>query len=808
MRNDFRSTAVLALFVGSGCAALIYEVVWFHLLTLVVGATGVSLAILLGSFMGGMCLGSVCWPRLAPGDRHPLKVYAVLEVGIAICGLLLLLILPRTGDLYWSLAGHGPAGITWRGLVAGALLLPPTFLMGATLPAVARWGEVSRVGLSRLGFYYGANTFGAVLGTLAAGFVLLRLFDVNVATGAAMAINLVVAAVAWQLARGDEWSAQATAARPNDLQPGSKLVYGVVAMSGLTALGAEVVWTRLLALLFGATVYAFSIILAVFLTGLGLGSFAGSSFARRAQRPGIALAVCQLLLVLAIPFGAFVIIDVLPYFLAERDPSRSIWLRMSMDLFRASLAMLPAAILWGASFPLAVAAAGGGQKDAGSLVGRVYAANTVGAIFGSALFALALLPGLGTQGAQQLLTGIVALSGVSLLFVELNSDSQPSGETASSPGFGGACATAAVVMAAAGVLAVSVPAVPNGLLAFGRNVYSWNWPSEYYYASEGLDAAVVVSQRPDGPVNFHVSGKTVASNSELDLRIERMLGHLPAMAHGQPKSVLVIGCGAGVTAGSLLLHPSVERIVICEIEKNVPDAASQFFSEENYGVITDPRTVVIHDDARHFLASTDEKFDIITTDPIHPWVRGAAALYTSDFFETCREHLHPGGVVAQWVPFYETSMEAAKCEIATLVKTFPNCTIWNSNLTGGGYDVVVLAKQSREPLNVLHMTRHHQYHGPLFRSLRQVGLVTLDDFRKAYVGRGSDLGDWLSDAQINRDSNLRLQYLAGLAPDQQVADEVVAGMVQHMRAAQSIQYVGGTDDNATQVVPAGRFTVQ
>lgn len=792
---------VPVLFIGSGCAALIYEVVWFHLLSLVVGASGVSLAILLGSFMGGMCLGSLWWPRICSQSRHPLKVYAGLEVGIAVLGLVLLLVLPKSGTIYWSLAGYGPSGIAWRGLVAAALLLPPTFLMGATLPAVARWVKVSPVGLSRLGYFYGANTFGAVLGTLAAGFWLLRVYDVNVATFAAMAINLAVAAVAYGLARQDDWTPEATDSEssPTSSAPaGAKLVFLAVAMSGLTALGAEVIWTRLLSLLFGATVYTFSIILAVFLSGLGAGSLGGSALSRRLQRPGLALAICQLLLVFAIPFSAFMIVDVLPHVFAERDPSRSIWLRMTIDLLRASAAMLPAAVLWGASFPLAVAAVGGNrsgrENDAGALVGRVYAANTVGAILGSALFALAVLPGFGTQAAQQLLTVVVAASGTLLLIAELKPTCRQTRSARLPVELG---LTGTLVLAASIVLAGFVPAVPTGLLAFGRNVDMWNWPAQYYFQSEGLDAAVVVSHRPDGPVNFHVSGKVVASNSDIDLRIERMLGHLPAMAHGQPKTALVIGCGAGVTAGSLLLHPSIERIVICEIEREVPNAAGQYFSRENYGVIDDARTTVIHDDARHFLASTDETFDVITTDPIHPWVRGAAALYTADFFRVCRKHLNPGGVVAQWVPMYETSEAAVKCEIATLVEAFPDCTIWNSHLSGGGYDVVVLATQSGRPLSAGQMASQATRDHSLWQSLGQVGLRTTADFRRSYVGRGADLGAWLQDAMINRDSNLRLQYLAGLAPDQQVANEVIVAMAGHLRSAREI---GTSSPNALQLV--------
>lgn len=404
-RDTLRQRAVLGLFVGSGCAALIYEVVWFHMLSLVIGASGISLAILLTGLMGGMCLGSVCCPKLVDPKRNPLRTYAVLEVLIAACGLVILLVLPEVGRLYWSHAGAGYSGIAFRGVLALIVLLPPTVLMGATLPAIARGVKTTPSGLSRLGFAYGANTFGAVLGSLLAGFFLLRVYDVMVATYVAAGINLAVAAIALVLSRSSATAMEAhEVSLPADPTTPPTAVYVAIGLSGMTALGAEVIWTRLLALLFGPTVYTFSIILAVFLTGIGLGSAYGAKMARHLRRPGVALAIMQLLLVLAIPLGTWMIIHVVPHVFSGRAADQSIWMRMTLDLFRGMIALLPATCLWGASFPLAVAAAARGERDTGHLVGRVYASNTVGAIGGSLMGSLVGIPLLGTQGAMQALT--------------------------------------------------------------------------------------------------------------------------------------------------------------------------------------------------------------------------------------------------------------------------------------------------------------------------------------------------------------------------------------------------------------------
>src|ERR1051325_2703580 len=189
-------SALLLLFIGAGCAALIYEVVWFQLLQLSIGSSAVSLGVLLGIFMGGMCVGSILLPRYIRPEQHPLRVYAWLELGIGVCGLLVLYLLPVVGDLYTKIAGSGTINVTLRAIVAGLFLSPPTLLMGATLPAIARWVETTPQGVSWLGFFYGGNLLGAVAGSLLAGFYLLRVYDMPTATLAAVGLNVLVAVIA------------------------------------------------------------------------------------------------------------------------------------------------------------------------------------------------------------------------------------------------------------------------------------------------------------------------------------------------------------------------------------------------------------------------------------------------------------------------------------------------------------------------------------------------------------------------------------------------------------------------------------
>ena len=786
---------LLILFVGSGCAALIYEVVWLQLLQLVIGSTAVSLGVLLGTFMGGMCAGSLLLPRLVSDRRHPLRVYAVLEVGIAVLGLAVLFAMPHVEQVYVRYAGFGPPGWLLRGAVAGVCLLPPTFLMGATLPAIARWVETGPEGVSWLGFFYSGNIAGAVFGCLLAGFYLLRVYDMATATYVACALNLIVAAIAMALASASApYEATADPATKESVgrADGGWAVYLAIALSGMSALGAEVVWTRLLSLLLGGTVYTFSLILAVFLIGLGIGSSLGALLARRADAARVALGTCQWLLTAAIAWSAFMISDSLPYWPIIPGTSPSPWYTFQLDLVRCLWAVLPPACLWGASFPLALAAVASRGQDPGRLVGGVYAANTIGAIAGALLFSLFLVPAIGTAGAERTLIGLAAVAALAVFMPLLRT----AGGRVDRRG-------AVVLVAAMGVsgcLAWSVTPVPWMLVAFGRETVSLlpqsapgivtevpEGPGDpdifCTYVGEGTNVSVAVTLTRDGVRSFHGAGKVQASTLPADMRLQRMLGHLPALVHKKPESVLVVACGAGVTAGSFVLHPDVKRIVICDIEPLVPTVVTPMFGEENYHVVDgisreNPHTVngkqvqVVYDDGRHFLRTTREKFDVITSDPIDPWVKGCAALNTVEYYQMCRDHLNPGGSVSLWIPLYESNLETTKSVIATFFQVFPNGIVWSNEREGTGYDAVLFGQVEPTVIDVDEFQRrlNRPDHQLVKQSLRDVGFGEgLDwvveegiDLLATYAGQALLLKEWSRGAQINTDRNLRLQYLAGM----------------------------------------------
>lgn len=788
---------LLILFAASGCSALIYEIVWYQLLQLVIGSTAISLGVLLATFMGGLCFGSLALPRvLARRQYHPLRVYAAIELGIGIFAILVRICMPLVDWIYVAAVGHGLSAILFRAIMCAVILLPPTILMGASLPAVARWLQTTPKGVSWLGLLYGANTAGAVFGCLLAGFYLLRVFDMASATYVAAAINASVALVSYllsrrtpdhstadgsaELAHAAEISPADSPSAPSSPRPWS--IYMTIALSGACALGAEVVWTRLLGLMLGATVYTFSIILAVFLVGIGIGSACGSLFSR-AVRSRTALGYSQLLLVLAVAWTAFMLAKSVPYWPINPLLSHDAWFTFQIDLARVIWTIFPATLLWGASFPLALAAAATRDEDPGRLVGGIYAANTAGAIAGALAFSMILIPWIGTQQCERVLILLSAASALIVLTPYVWTRRAILGSV-----------LLILSMALAGYVAATVSPVPPTLIAYGRRFMLNLHTSEILYVGEGLNSSIAISRYQDGAIQFHVSGKVEASTELYDMRLQRSLGHMAGLVHQDPHSVLIVGFGAGVTAGTFVTYPGIHRIVICEMEPLVPPTATKYFDEQNYDVMRDPSTQIVYDDARHFVLTTKEKFDIITSDPIHPWVKGSATLYSKEYFEMVKAHLNPGGVVTQWVPLYESNVETVKSEIATFFDVFPNGSVWANAVEGAGYDLFLLGQNGPTHIDVDQLQARLDSPGyeRVAQSLRDVGFTSAVDLLAIYSGQDADLRPWLADAQINRDSNLRLQYLAGMALNNTTEDAIYRDILRYRRFPSNM--ITGSED--------------
>jgi spermidine synthase len=279
------------------------------------------------------------------------------------------------------------------------------------------------------------------------------------------------------------------------------------------------------------------------------------------------------------------------------------------------------------------------------------------------------------------------------------------------------------------------------------------------------------------------------------MRLQRMLGHMTTLIPKQAKRVVVIGCGAGVTAGAVSIDPEVTDQTIAEIEPLVPKVVAKYFGEYNFHVVENPKVHVRIDDARHFLATTHEKFDAITSDPLDPWVKGAAMLYTREFFELVKKRLNPGGAVTLFVQLYESNTDAVKSEIGTFMEAFPNGVVWGNTNNGAGYDLVLLGQVEDTKIDVdaIQAKLERPEYAPVRQSLREIGMNSAVDLFSTFAGRASDLQPWLADAKINRDRDLRLQFLAGLGLNLYQSDVIYSGMLAYARRFPDELFIGSPE---------------
>ena len=483
--------------------------------------------------------------------------------------------------------------------------------------------------------------------------------------------------------------------------------------------------------------------------------------------------------------------DSLPYWPIEPSITQNPWFNFQLDFVRCLWAVLPASILWGASFPLALASVAAPGDDPGRLVGGVYGANTIGAIIGSLGIGLLFVAWLGSQHTQQIL---IAASAVSALLVLLPVKAR--GGT-SEPLTRFAVSGLVVTVAAVLLIVLAVPRVPALLVAYGRYAATRVGQAEFVYMGEGINSSVAVSRLANGTMNYHNAGKVQASSEPQDMRLQRMLGHLTTLLPANPQSVLVIGCGAGVTAGAVSVDPRVKHLVLAEIEPLVVRTVSTYFSDYNFDVVKNPKVEVHLDDARHYLLTTKEKFDAVTSDPLDPWVKGAAMLYTREFFDLVKQHLNPGGVVTLFVQLYWTNEAAVKSELATFFEAFPNGVVWANTNNGEGYDLVLQGQVAPAQINLDEMEarlRQPEF-AVIARSLGEIGFNSAGDLFSTYAGQASDLKAYLKDAAINRDRNLRLQYLAGLGVNLAQAQTIYANMVAYRQLPTSV-FTGSEETKA------------
>lgn len=701
----------LLVYALSGAAALVYEVAWTRLLTLSLGHGVAAASTVLAAFMGGLAIGAaIAGPASDRASRQAaMRVYAGLEVAIAALALAMPLGLsalePLLSRAYADGAG-GPGFPILRLLTSVLLVALPAVAMGATFPYVARWFVPGAAAATRdAGALYAANTAGAAAGALLTGFVLLPTLGLRLTTWTGVAMNLVVAAAAWHLARtsasepavGSAAPAPAPVSRPAGkgsrrptvvaatIAPQPWLAALAMAASGFLSLGLQIVWSRLLAQVLGPTTYAFSLVVAIFITGLALGAMVGRRLAVRATQPVAGLTTAIGLAVLLGAVAVWTIDDGLTAMAAAVSaPTASFESVLLRQVLLVTAWLLPLAVALGCAFPFAIRTGTGHDTSLGADLGLIYALNTIGAIAGALAAGFVIIPALGLHGSLRALGAGAALAAVALLVP---------GRTR-----GVARIVAFTAGVAAFVASVALPSWDQALFTSGAYKYASALSADALqvslraghltYYKEGATATVAVREAA-GTTSLAIDGKVDASNAG-DMLTQRLLAHVPLLLHPNPKAVAVLGLGSGVTLGSALTH-GIERADVLEISPEVVQA-SRFFEPENGAALRDPRTRLIVGDGRTHILRGRAQYDAIISEPSNPWMAGIAALFTREFFAAARARLTPGGVLCQWAHTYDISGDDLKSIIATFTSVFPDATLW---LVGDG-DVLLIG--SNQPL--------------------------------------------------------------------------------------------------------------
>ncbi len=711
--------ALAASVLFSGAAALVYQVVWVRQLTTVLGTTLEAVSVVLGLFMLGLGFGSFLASRFIDrmAGTHLPRLYAALEIGVAVFALLFPLLLSR----------YTPV-----------LLLLPTSLMGATLPtAVAILERARRDGdrTSRsAGWLYALNTAGAVVGSLATGLLLLPSVGIRLTTFGAVFLNLLAGGIVLAAAARTDEPPSAPRSRSARFSFASRVALTVAALSGFAALVSEVAWTRSLVLLIGPTTYGFAFVVSSVILGLALGSASGLRSLAWAQAGAAAssLVLLQILGRLAIPAGRLV----------ERYAD-DMGALLGIELAAIAVLLLPASFFFGATFPLVVGIVSREGAGPAEATGATLAWNTVGALSGSLAAGFLLIPHLGAQSA------LYAAFGLHLLAAALASSARP---------LVPALAALAVAAAAPFVL----PRWDRELLTGGLYKYaSYLDPGELldfvrqgdlvFYRED--EVATVTVRRVASRLSLAIDGKVDATSSS-DMMTQKLLAHVPLLLHRNPKNVLVIGLGSGVTAGSALTHP-IERLTAVEISDAVVEA-SGFFDDFNRRPRSDPRFRLVVGDGRNHLLVSEEPYDVIISEPSNPWMAGVSGLFTRELFTLARSRLAEDGLFCQWAHIYNMDESELRTIVASFTDAFESAALF---LLSESDLLLVGAKEALPRVGTIALDNRMES-DEILEDLRKVGVLGSDGFRALLTASTPPLAEWAKDAERHTDDRPILEFRA------------------------------------------------
>ncbi len=733
--SRLKTGLILGVFFASGTAGLIYEILWMRQLAQLLGSTSQSAAVTTAAFFIGIAAGSYYWGQRAAQLRDPLKTYALLEFGIVLAGLFFFFLFQVYfliySDVFDAFAGTGFMFALVKILLSMLLICPASFLMGGTLPVMGEYLIQDRQQLGRwAGTLYGINTLGAVLGAVAAGFFLPRLFGINLTYGLALLTSFTLGLAAWALASGESKPSsrnvteQWTLARTQPLGRFEFLEF-VALLSGFLSLAMQVLWIRMFVQVLQNSTYTFSTVLVTFLSALALGALLVRLIIERVPANLFTLLTLMALAGIACLTTPFLFVtwtNGLSY-LGNQDELGSYLFQV---LLTASVIVGIPTLLMGMVLPYLYRYAEHLEEAPGTTLGRLNGWNTAGAVVGPLMASFLLLPLIGLWNSV-LLVGLVYLAVPLVLFESMRAR----------------LATVATL----GLLLLF--ANPTNLPTVRIN------KSERLLALwEGADGTVAVVEKDDSRRiklnNWYALGGSAA------LRMEQIQTHLPMHLHPDPRSVFFLGMGSGITAGTVLNYP-IERATVAELSAEVIQASAEYFSEFNNNLHQHPSVEVIHEDGRNYLAGTRDSFDLIIADLFIPWRAGVALLYTQEHFERTRERLNPDGLFVQWIPLYQISERELKIIANTMTQVFPRVSLWRGDFYSNQPILAMVGHQNTAPLSPeTDLVKRSESDLDSFRqgTSEQIPLISY------YLGTLDSSSAWIANSLVNSDNLPIIEYLA------------------------------------------------
>ena len=691
----FIKPTVWLIFILSGASALIYEVIWMRQLTLVFGSTVFATSTVLTAFMAGLALGSYYFGRkIDESKMSPLKLYAILEVGIGGFCIIWPLLLSVLTAIYVLIYRHITTEFYTLSLIRFVLtfgiLLVPSTLMGGTLPVLTRFfvKRLEQLG-TNIGILYALNTFGAVIGTVAAGFILIEAFGITWSLRVAIIINLGVALVAWILAllahniEEDEETAivhettdsDEPTEQPQQIRIGTwhiqerTLVLLAIGISGFCALAYEVLWTRIFVFFLGSTTYAFATMLAAFLFGIALGSMVFSRWVDRIQQPLIAFGIVQLGIGLfaLVLMPAFESLYGITYALQSTFGGSRFW-----TFFSCFLVMSLPTFLMGASFPLVTKIYTGNTRQLGRSIGNVYAVNTVGSILGAFCAGFILIPLLNIRPSIILAVMLNTTIGFLLVMTGWQATKVQKATTVKQVTQGIGIGVPILNIGFAIILLLTL----NQPLFLKSTIFKTQRPGDTVVDyKEEIDATVTTLKDEEDVYRLYVDANQAADASRWDSPSHRVIAHLPLLLHPNPRRALVVGFGMGLTSYSITQHGV--QVDAIELSKGVISAAREHFIDVNGNIFENRLFNYSINDGRNHILMTEKKYDMVSTGIIHPLVSaGSSNIYTADFYRLCRRILTEDGVMCQWVPLHRLPEAHFKMIVRTFRHVFPETTLW------------------------------------------------------------------------------------------------------------------------------------